>query len=520
MRRLADAAFYLGLIALAAATALTLTGTYGRQVWAVRLTAMLWWPLVAAGIVLVVLSALPWLAGARRKVGARTMSYGLNALVSILLVLGVVGFVEALSARHSYRVDLTENKRRSLSPQTVSVLRGLKSDVNMVGFFRADQPGKRVAEDLFKQYAGYAGKKLTWKIVDPDSDPALARRYGIESYGTIVLETKARSEKVLDAEEEKLTNGLLKVTREGKRSVYVVQGHGEHELGNTERAGFSEAKGALEKSNYEVKPLVLARATTIPADAAVIVIAGPRTDFFPPEIDTLDGYLGKGGKVLAMVDPPFPAKMQDAAIKRFLARWGVDLGDNLVVELSPIGRLFGIGPEVPIIQQYEPHPITRDLAGITTLFPLTRTVTPVKTLPPGVNVQPLARTSPESWGETDRQALEQGTAKPDPQDPKGPLPVAAVVTKDKTRIVVYGTSNLATNQFLNVQGNRDFFLNTVSWLAEEEDQITVRPKDTKQTPIFLSAQQGRVVALLPLVILPGLVLAGGIVALVRRRAAN
>jgi len=511
MRRLADVAFYVGLIALAAAVI---------QPFALPSQGRFWRPLVVAGIVLVVLSALPWLAGARRKIGARTMSYGLNALVSILLVLGVVGFVEALSARHSKRFDLTENKRRSLSPQTVSVLRGLKTDVNVVGFFRSDQPGKRVAEDLFKQYAGFAGKKLTWKIVDPDSDPALARRYGVESYGTIVLETKARSEKVLDAEEEKLTNGLLKVTREGKRTVYVVQGHGEHEIGNTDRPGFSEAKGALEKANYDVKPLALARATAIPDDAAVVVIPGPRTDLFPPEVDALDVYLGKGGKVLAMVDPPFPARMQDATIKRFLGRWGVDLGDNLVVELSPIGRLFGIGPEVPIIQQYEPHAITRDLAGITTLFPLTRTVTPVKTLPTGVNVQPLARTSPESWGETDRQALEQGTAKPDPQDPKGPLPVAAVVTKDKARIVVYGTSNLATNQFLNVQGNRDFFLNTVSWLAEEEDQITVRPKDTKQTPIFLSAQQGRVVALLPLVVLPGLVLAGGIVALVRRRSTN
>lgn len=511
VRRLADVAFYLGLVALAAAVI---------QPFALPAQGRFWRPLVATGIVLVVLSSLPWLAGLREKLGARTMSYGLNAAVSILLILGVVGFVEALSARHSARLDLTENKRRSLSPQTVSVLRGLKTDVNVVGFFRSDQPGKRVAEDLFKQYAGFAGKKFTWKIVDPDSDPALARRYGIESYGTIVLETKARSEKVLDAEEEKLTNGLVKVTREGKRTVYVVQGHGEHEIGNTDRPGFSEAKGALEKSNYEVKPLVLARATTLPDDAAVVVIPGPRTDLFPPEIDALDGYLNKGGKILAMVDPPFPAKMQDGAIKRFLARWGVDLGDNLVVELSPIGRLFGIGPEVPIIQQYEPHPITRDLAGITTLFPLTRTVTPVKTLPAGVNVQPLAKTSPESWGETDRQALEQGTAKPDPQDPKGPLPVAAVVTKDKARIVVYGTSNLATNQFLNVQGNRDFFLNTVSWLAEEEDQITVRPKDTKQTPIFLSAQQGRVVALLPLVVLPGLVLAGGIVALVRRRSAN
>jgi ABC-type uncharacterized transport system involved in gliding motility auxiliary subunit len=511
VRRFADVAFYLGLFALAAAVI---------QPFALPNQGRFWRPLVATGIVLVVLSSLPWLAGARRKLGARTMSYGLNAVVSILLVLGVVGFVEALSARHSARLDLTENKRRSLSPQTVSVLRGLKTDVNVVGFFRSDQPGKRVAEDLFKQYAGVAGKKLTWKIVDPDSDPALARRYGIESYGTIVLETKTRSEKVLDAEEEKLTNGLVKVTREGKRTVYVVQGHGEHEIGNTDRPGFSEAKGALEKSNYDVKPLVLARATTLPDDAAVVVIPGPRTDFFPPEIDALDGYLGKGGKVLAMVDPPFPAKMQDGAIKRFLARWGVELGDNLVVELSPIGRLFGIGPEVPIIQQYEPHPITRDLAGITTLFPLTRTVTPVKTLPAGVNVQPLAKTSPESWGETDRQALEQGTAKPDPQDPKGPLPVAVVVTKDKARIVVYGTSNLVTNQFLNVQGNRDFFLNSVSWLAEEEDQITVRPKDTKQTPIFLSAQQGRVVALLPLVVLPGVVLAGGIVALIHRRSAN
>jgi gliding motility-associatede transport system auxiliary component len=511
VRRLADVAFYLGLVALAAAVI---------QPFALPTQGRFWRPLVATGIVLVVLSSLPWLAGLRQKLGARTMSYGLNAAVSILLILGVVGFVEALSARHSARLDLTENKRRSLSPQTVSVLRGLKTDVNVVGFFRSDQPGKRVAEDLFKQYAGFAGKKFTWKIVDPDSDPAMARRYGIESYGTIVLETKARSEKVLDAEEEKLTNGLVKVTREGKRTVYVMQGHGEHEIGNTDRPGFSEAKGALEKSNYEVKPLVLARVTTLPDDAAVVVIPGPRTDLFPPEIDALDGYLNKGGKVLAMVDPPFPAKMQDGAIKRFLARWGIDLGDNLVVELSPIGRLFGIGPEVPIIQQYEPHPITRDLAGITTLFPLTRTVTPVKTLPAGVNVQPLAKTSPESWGETDRQALEQGTAKPDPQDPKGPLPVAAVVTKDKARIVVYGTSNLATNQFLNVQGNRDFFLNTVSWLAEEEDQITVRPKDTKQTPIFLSAQQGRVVALLPLVVLPGLVLAGGIFALVHRRSTN
>jgi gliding motility-associatede transport system auxiliary component len=511
MQRVSDWAFYAGLVCLGAAVV--------QQV-AFPAYERFWWPLVVAGIVLVVLSALPRLAAARRSLGARTVRYGLNAALSILLVVGVIGFVEAISVRHSARLDLTENKRHSLAPQTIQLLKTLKTDVNAVGFFRSDQPGKRVAEDLFKQYASYSEGKFTWKVVDPDRDPTLARRYGVESYGTIVLETKARSEKINDAEEEKLTNGLVKVTREGKRVVYVLQGHGEHELGNTERQGFSEAKGALERANYEVKPLVLAREGKIPDDAAVIVIPGPRTDLFAPEIDALDGYLGRGGKVLAMVDPPFPQKVQDATMKRLLARWGVTLGDNLIVELSPIGRLFGIGPEVPIIQQYEPHAITRDLGGITTLFPITRSLDVAAPAPAGVAVTPLARTSPDSWGETDRQALEQGTAKPDPQDPKGPLSVAVVATKDKARLVVYGTSNLASNQFLNLQGNRDFFLNTVSWLAEEEDQITVRPKDSRQNPIFLSARQGQLVFWLPVVLLPGLVLAGGVIAVIRRRAAR
>ena len=126
----------------------------------------------------------------RAVVRHRSTRHGLNTVVMVLLVLGVIGFVEAISARHNARLDLTENRRNSLSPQTIQLLRGLKTDVNAVAFYRSDQPGKRVAEDLFKQYARYAGNKFTWKVVDPDREPALARRYAVESYGTVVLETK------------------------------------------------------------------------------------------------------------------------------------------------------------------------------------------------------------------------------------------------------------------------------------------------------------------------------------------
>ncbi|OLC17085.1 MAG: hypothetical protein AUH29_03290 [Candidatus Rokubacteria bacterium 13_1_40CM_69_27] len=517
MKRLLDWAGYVGIAALVAWALLTWTRSPllsgPRGMW-------LAWGLLVAGVVLVLTYVGTHLDDFRATLGGRTARYGLNTAVMVLLLLGIIGLVEAVSYRHNARIDLTENRRHSLSPQTIQLLQNLKTDVGAVAFFRSDQPGKRVAEDLLKQYARYSKGRFTWKVVDPDREPGLARRYAVESYGTVVLETKDRSEKVLDAEEEKLTNGLVKLTREGKRVVYVVQGHGEHEVANTDRPGFSEAKTAMERANYDVKPLVLAREGKIPDDAAVVIVAGPRTELLQPEVDALDGYIGRGGKLLVMVDPTILGGSQSEGLKRFAAKYGLDLGDNLVIELNPIGRLFGIGPEVPIIQQYEAHPITRDMSGISTLFPLTRTVAPARTPPTGVSAQPLARTSPESWGETDRAGLQTGQVKPDPQDPKGPLSVAAVATKDKARIVVYGTSNIAANQFLNLQGNRDFFLNTVSWLAEQEDQISIRPKDTRQTPVFLTSQQAQVVFLVPVVLLPGLVLAGGIATFVRRRAAN
>jgi ABC-type uncharacterized transport system involved in gliding motility auxiliary subunit len=507
IRKILDWGGYAGLAALAAGAILP----FARPDWAHYRGF-----LILGGALLVVASLLARVEDYRAFFGARTTRYGLNAAIMILLVLGVSGLVQALSYQHGWRWDLTETKRFSLSPQTIQVLGKLKTEVNAVGFFRTDQPGKRVAEDLFKQYARYAKGRFTWRTADPDREPGLARRYAIESYGTIVLETKTKSEKVLDAEEEKLTNGLVKVTREGKRIVYVVQGHGEPELTNSDRPGFSEAKAALERTNYEVKPLVLARAGKIPDDASVVIVPGPKNDLFQPELDALDAYIEKrGGKVLVMVNP-----FQNEGLRKHLVKYGFVLGQDLVVEENPVGRLFGIGPEVPIVQQYEPHPITRDLAGISTLFPLTRSIGGTTPPPKGMSFGPLARTSPQSWGETNREELQRGVAKPDPQDPKGPLTVAAVATKDKARLVVYGTANLAANQFLNLQGNRDFFLNTVSWLAEEEDQISIRPKDAKQTPVFMNSNQAQAVFLLPVVVLPALVLLGGIVAVVRRRAAK
>lgn len=518
MQRFATPALTLGLVGLAAGGVL-------RQ----YRPSLTWaWPaaLVVGG--LLVLFAL--YASFGRWGGAldrRTTKYGLNAAVMVLLILGVIVLVEAVSYRHNWRADLTENRRHSLSPQTVKLVKELKVPVKATAFFRPDQPGKRTAEDLFKQYAARSDGKFTWEVVDADRNPLLAKRYGIETYGTVVLEAtvkdgQVKEEKLLDAEEEKLTNGLIRVIREGKRVIYFLKGHGEKDAASSEKTGYGQVKASVEKLNYEVKDLLLARETKVPDDAAILVVAGPQKDLLPNEIDALAGYVARAGKVFFMVDP-----FQAPGLQPLLQRYGLGVGQDVIIDINPQGRLLGAGPEIPVVGDYVAHPITREFR-FATFFPVARTVTVADKGPEGVSAQALARTSSESWAETSQEQIRTGQVKPDPGEARGPLTIAAVATVDardvpadrkgaKARVVLIGNSSFAANAYLNLSGNRDFFLNTLSWLAEEENQIAVRPKESRTAPVFLTAAQGQVLFWVPVVLLPlAMVVAGGY-AVARRR---
>ena len=256
---------------------LCLLGAAGLALFVPWLTRLRWILVIAGGVLFLVSLALN-AREAQGVLGRRGTRYGAGAAVMIVLALGVVVFANALSSRHNVRWDFTENRRNTLSPQTIQMLKTLKAPVEAIAFFRTDTPGKRTAEDLLSQYASYSGGKFTWRLEDTDKAPGLAREYGVESYGTVVIKggagDQARTEKVLDAEEEKLTNALLKVTRAGKRVVYVLKGHGEREITNTDRPGLSQARDQMQKVNYEVKELLLARDPKVPDDASVVIVAG------------------------------------------------------------------------------------------------------------------------------------------------------------------------------------------------------------------------------------------------------
>jgi ABC-type uncharacterized transport system involved in gliding motility auxiliary subunit len=460
------------------------------------------------------------------RIFGRNLRFGTNLLIAALAVLGIITLVEAISLRHSYRFDLTANKRYSLSSQSQQLLAALPQPVKATAFYQDTQVGRETAKDLLEQYAYYS-KQFTYEFIDPDRNPGLAKRYGITSYGTIVLESGNKEEKVLTADEENLTNALLKVIREGKKVVYFLEGHGEHSINSSERDGYAEAKRAIESQNYEVKTVSLLTEGKLPDDATMLIVAGPRKDLLEPELAEITRFIDRGGKVLFLLDPEgAPALVQ------YLANYGIQVVQGVVVDM--VSRMFGADYLMPVITTYEQHPITKNFE-VASFFPLALAVKTTEKMPDRVSAQILAKTSPNSWLKRDMEELkaelraEGRPAYNERLDEKGPVPVAAVATvtpqrrgsseqePKNARLVVFGDSDFASNNYLNLSGNRDLFLNTVSWLAEEENLIAIRPKESGQFFNPVTADQQQLIFWLSMIVLPAVVIGSGMATYMWRR---
>ena len=185
-----------------------------------------------------------------------------------------------------------------------------------------------------------------------------------------------------------------------------------------------------------------------------------------------------------MIDPVDPGEGKN--LERFLLEYGVQLGDNAVVD--KLSKLFGADYLIPLITEYKPHPITKGFRTACFLS-IARSVRKAASVPPGFEVTELALTGAGSWAETDLKNLGEGTAEFDQtKDLPGPVSIAVAVSKTEGkngRLVVVGDSDFVTNSYLNLSGNKDFMLNVVAWLSGDEFAISIRPRARETTPLYL-----------------------------------
>ena len=457
---------------------------------------------------------------------ARQLRYGGNSAVLVLVVLGILGAVNYIAYRRPLKKDLTANKRFTLSDQTLKVVGGLKEDVRVLYFQRAAE--LLGADERLRQYEALS-PRLKAEFVDPYQAPTRARDYGITGpLPTIVVERGARRERASSDSEQDLTNAIVKVTRDGQKTVCFAEGEGERDVEDGGDGGYTGAKEALTRSNYLTKKVVLARERAVPADCSMIVVAGPQIDLLPAVVDAVRAHVAGGGKALVMAEPPFKAAQPN--LDGLLASWSLQAGKDVVIDSSGMGQLMGLDALSPLVVDYPYHEITKGFRVMTVFHEARSLQAATEGGLPGVSAQNIVQTSPASWAESDltlKQPVSAG-----PGDKPGPIALAAVATITVTgappspvpspgpgeeappsregRVAAFGDADFASNAFLANPGNRDFFLNVVAWLSEDADLISIRPREPEDQRLFLTQVQQRIVGFVALLFLPGVFVALGV----------
>lgn len=447
----------------------------------------------------------------QKKLNLRFVKYGANAVLSTVIILGILVLLAFITNRHHARKDLTKSGLFSLAEQTKSILNGLNKDVHIFAFYKKSD--ELLAKDLLDEYA-YRSKFVKYEFIDPNEKPQIARRYNVTQYNTLIVESGIKRETVTDFNESNLTNAIIKVTREMDKAIYFIQGHGERSIEGDQPQAYSKAVEGIKAENYVVKTINLAEERKIPADCSVLVTVSPQSDFFPFELDSIKKYIDNAGKFLALIDP-----QTNSNLISFLSQYKIKIGDNIVVDASGVGQFFGMGPEIPLVSKYEDHEIFKEF-NIMTFYPRARSVEATTEGIEGFTAKSLIKTTANSWGETDYMQR-QVEFNPD-KDLRGPVSLATVSSKlisgsKKAQVLVIGDSDFAINAYIRNSGNYDLFLNVINWLAEEEDMITIRPKEIDDRRVTLTQKDSKIVFYLSVIALPLIVVITGVVVYLKRR---
>jgi ABC-type uncharacterized transport system involved in gliding motility auxiliary subunit len=444
---------------------------------------------------------------------ARQTKYGAYAAVYILVMLCVIFAANYLAKNHNKTVDVTSNKRFTLSDQTKKVAGNLTKDVQVYYFDKSDSYER--ARDMLDRYKNLSSK-IHVNYVDPDKKPDVARVEGMHNFGDIIVDSGAKKETAKALTEEEMTGALIRVLKSGAHNACFVNGSGEHSLTDTGREGYSTFKDALEKNNYKTQAISLIEKPEVPKECSVVLVGGPKRDYLQPTVDALKTYVQGGGHAVISFDPVLNLpddKLGDTPnLAALVQTWGVTGNPDVILDLSAASRMFG--QLSPVVGSYESHAITRVMGDNVSVFPLARSLTvkaPAEKLFSSTGGS-FSLTSPKlPIKESD---LEKAA--------KGPFVLGAAITvgtgAKAGRVVVVGSSNWISNNILAAPvANRDLALNVMNWLTSDEDLISIRPKEPEDRRLRVTGSGMRVLFLTSVIFLPLIVILSGVSTWWKRR---
>ncbi|MBP9914089.1 MAG: GldG family protein [Opitutaceae bacterium] len=451
----------------------------------------------------------------------------INLVLQAVLFLTFFAGLNYLALNYSWRKDLTQHRRYSLSPETLSYLRNLQLPVRIVATFTAESDNAAAAQayrdvnGLLREYlyatASRPNGRITAEYIDVYQNRREAEQAGIEQANVIVficgdkrrvvtldeLYRVENREKKAFLGEQSITAAILDVSSPEKKKIYFLTGHGELRPDDIDpNRGLSALNDQLRLRNFDVLFLQLSTARKIPDDAALIVAAAPQGRYDASEQELLRQYLStRAGRLILLLAPGVPHGLDN-----LLYDWGVLVDDVVIYDRNP--ESFSDNGDF-ILRNFTPHPITQTLLDFKLVLRLglCRSVRPDpgRSTSNGLEVTTLVATYPTAWGEVSYRGNRNLPEYDSGIDLKGMpnLPPAnrlgVMVASERVpvrdnlpfsvrtgRLVAMGTGDLVANDRIANEGNLAFFLNAVNWAVERDTQLNIPARPIERFQLSLN----------------------------------
>ncbi len=483
----------------------------------------------------------------QRKGSKHGMSQGLSVILAVLLAIGA-GYLSKRD-RFNKSVDVTKDGLNTLSLESVKLIEQLKekkASIKVLAFFQDE--GKKA--QFRKSLALYEMKGGSFEVdyIDPQADPTKAMAENITQADTVLFKLGKQEARLSTFTEEKISNAIVRVMKEKEKTVYFVKGHGEPDLNSQEALGYKSAKEELESERFVVKELNLLEAAVIPADADLLVIAGPKYDLQNAELTILQEYLSNARPLMVLVD----AMTQVPNLNKLIEAVGFRFEDDLLIIRPDDPRAKMLGQNNAIITDFDTvSPVTAEFVkrgGVALMTPNTRSITILTDNKMQLQPVSLAKSSQiivKITGvktESDLKSLDEnriasgtfdvfgvasgkvgGDKVATGEGSKGEQSDVKADTQGKSakelRVFVGGSAQLASNLGAQRAENFDLFLNAVNYLTQDEDFISIRSKDGSKSDLNLTTASSQFLLLFLAYVYPTTFLGAGFFYWMRRRRA-
>jgi ABC-type uncharacterized transport system involved in gliding motility auxiliary subunit len=432
---------------------------------------------------------------------------------NIFLIFCILAVMNYLGNKNYKEMDLSIQKRNSLTDQTKKIIGMVKFPLKMTVFAKRDEWNAILS--LLKLYSAES-KKIDIEAIDTDVRPDIVKAKNVSQNGTVIINYQGKETSFVLVDELSVTNALLKTLRTESINLYFVTGHQELSCSETAPEGISTLCDKLRSQNYEIRELDLTKVSEVPKDATAVFVLGPTSGFFKSEANILKKYVQNNGHLFLALAPAFKSDLYENLID-IVKPYGLELGNDIVIDR--LSTVQGAEATIPIVNKYEPqHPITENF-NLRTVFPLSSSV---KVLPDKDTASILAFTSffPASWAEKNLKAVTEGKAQFDEKfDTKGPVGLIGVAEgagQSTSRIILLGSSSFLINAYQTQSGNTTLFLNAVSWIVNDEGIISLNRPGIDEYPVILSAQHLQMIFVISILVVP-IIFFGTAILIYRRR---